>query len=91
MSSARSQPRSHSPHAADLFVESEMLFDRGDADFELEAFVDFALLELSQLGVETIYLRRKVGLDAVDLLSRRGCHLWSPYARRRGRAFRRVP
>jgi hypothetical protein len=51
----------------DLLVEAEVRFDRGDADFKLEAFVDFALLELGQLGVETIYLRRKVGLDAVDL------------------------
>jgi hypothetical protein len=48
--------------ADDLFVEAEMFFNRGDADFELEAFVDFALLELGQLGVK-----------AVDVVF--GCHL----------------
>jgi hypothetical protein len=40
---------------------------RCDADFELEAFVDFVLLELAQLGVEAIYLPSEVGLHAVDL------------------------
>jgi hypothetical protein len=44
-----------------------MFFDCGDADFKLEAFVDFVLLELGQLGVETINFSRKLGLDAVDL------------------------
>jgi hypothetical protein len=46
----------------DLLVEAEVLFDCGDADFELEAFVDFVLLELGQLGVE-----------AIDVVF--GCHL----------------
>jgi hypothetical protein len=32
-----------------------VLFDCGDADFELEAFVDFVLFEFGELGVETIY------------------------------------
>jgi hypothetical protein len=31
-----------------------MLFDRSHADFELEAFVDLALLELGQLGVQAL-------------------------------------
>src|SRR3984893_9770518 len=31
-----------------------MLFDVGDADFKLEALVDFILLELAQLGVQPI-------------------------------------
>jgi hypothetical protein len=50
----------------DSLVETEVLFDGGDADFELEAFVDFVLLELGQLGVEVINFSRKLGLDAVD-------------------------
>jgi hypothetical protein len=38
----------------DFLVEAEVFFDCGDADFELLAFVDFVLLELGQLGVETV-------------------------------------
>jgi hypothetical protein len=38
----------------DRFVEAEMLFDCGDADFKLEAFVDFVLLELGQLRGDRI-------------------------------------
>jgi hypothetical protein len=38
----------------DLLVEAEVLFDGGDADFELKAFVDFALFELGELGVEEV-------------------------------------
>ena len=44
-----------------------MLFNRGDADFELLALVDFALLELGQLRAEVVYFPRKVGLDALYL------------------------
>jgi hypothetical protein len=51
----------------ELFVEAEVLFDRGDADFELEAFVDFVLFELGQLGVDaaldstlSIFLSRRL-------------------------------
>jgi hypothetical protein len=51
----------------DLFVKAEMLFDGGNADFELEAFVDLAFLELGQLGVEAIDFTSEVGFDAVDL------------------------
>jgi hypothetical protein len=32
-----------------FLVEAEVFFDSGDADFELEPFVDFALLELVQV------------------------------------------
>jgi hypothetical protein len=39
-----------------------MLFDCGDADFELKAFVDFLLFELREFGVE-----------AIDVVF--GCHL----------------
>jgi hypothetical protein len=44
-----------------------MFFDCGDADFELKAFVDFVLLELGKLGIETFdvvfgrYLSAKIG------------------------------
>jgi hypothetical protein len=31
-----------------------VLLNRGDTDYELKAFVDFAFLELSQLGVDAI-------------------------------------
>jgi hypothetical protein len=41
-----------------------VLFDYGDADFKLEAFVDFVLLELGQLRVEAI----DVALVAILLL-----------------------
>ena len=34
-----------------------MLLDVGDADFKLEALVDFVLLELAQLGVKAIDFR----------------------------------
>jgi hypothetical protein len=51
----------------DLLVEAEVLFNRCDADFKLEAFVDFALLKLGQLGVEAIDFAGEVGLDAVNL------------------------
>jgi hypothetical protein len=44
-----------------------VLFNCGDADCELEALVDFVLLELGQFGVEAIYLPREVSLDAVNL------------------------
>jgi hypothetical protein len=51
----------------DLLVEADVLFNGSDADFKLEAFVDFVLLELGQLGVEAfdvvlvaISLRRSV-------------------------------
>ena len=48
----------------DLLVEAEVLFDRGDADFKLQALVYFVLLELGQLGVDAIYLPGQVGLYA---------------------------
>jgi predicted ATP-grasp superfamily ATP-dependent carboligase len=38
----------------DFLVDAEMLFDVGDADFKLEALVDFVLLELAHLGVKAI-------------------------------------
>jgi hypothetical protein len=44
-----------------------VFFDGCDADFELEAFVDFVLLELGQFGVEPIDFGGKVGLDVVHL------------------------
>jgi hypothetical protein len=31
-----------------------VLFDGGDADFELKAFVDFAHFELGEFGVEAV-------------------------------------
>jgi hypothetical protein len=40
----------------DLFAEAEVLLDGGDADFKLEAFVDLGLLELGQLGIDSIEL-----------------------------------
>ena len=43
---------------------SEMLLDMGDADFELEPLVDFAVFEFAQLGVDAIEL-------CVELLKRR--------------------
>ncbi len=51
----------------DLLVDAEVLFDRGDADFELQTLVDLMLLELGQLRVEPIDFGSKVGLDVVDL------------------------
>jgi hypothetical protein len=60
-----------------------MLFDVGDADFELEAFVDFVLLEFGELGVEAIDFcvelvdagvqAGDVVLEAKDVLL--GCHV----------------
>jgi hypothetical protein len=38
----------------DLLIETQVLFDCGDVDFKLKAFVDFSLLELGQLGVEAM-------------------------------------
>jgi hypothetical protein len=51
---------------SDLLVEAEVFFDRGDADFELLAFVDFVLLEFGELGVEAIYLCVKLVDAAIE-------------------------
>jgi hypothetical protein len=50
-----------------VFFCGWLLFDRSDADFKLEALVDFVLLKLGQPGVEAINFSCKLGLDAVDL------------------------
>jgi hypothetical protein len=47
-----------------LLIYAEMLLDMGDADFELEPLVDFAVFEFAQLGVFAIEL-------CVELLKRR--------------------
>jgi hypothetical protein len=44
-------------------LETELSFNRGDADFQLKALVNFGFLELGQLGVEAIDFAREVGLD----------------------------
>jgi hypothetical protein len=59
----RLQRRQRNNCSGDEFiVDTEVLFDCGDADFKLEAFVDLALLELAELGIE-----------AFDIVF--GCHL----------------
>jgi hypothetical protein len=48
-----------------------VLFDGCDADFELEAFVDFALLELGQLGVELFDAAIEARLDCGETYRQR--------------------
>jgi hypothetical protein len=50
-----------------LLVDPEVLLDRGDANFELEALVDFALLEFRQLRAQAINVADEGGLDAINL------------------------
>jgi hypothetical protein len=61
----RGQRKPYCRSGGNLLVDAEMLFDCGDADFELEALIYFALLKLGQLGVKAINFGGKVGLHAV--------------------------
>jgi hypothetical protein len=45
-----------------------MLFYGGDADFKLEAFVDLALLELGELGVELFDAAIEARLDCCEIV-----------------------
>ena len=50
----------------DFLVDAKMLLDVGDADFKLEALVDFVLLELAQLGVKAIDFRVELVDPAIE-------------------------
>jgi hypothetical protein len=54
---------------SDLFVEAEVLFDRADADFKLETFVDLMLFELGQLGADSIEFAVELVDTAVERVS----------------------
>jgi hypothetical protein len=56
----------------DLHVDAEVIFDRGDTDFELEALVDFVLLELGQLRVDAVNFCIELVDAAVEARFRRG-------------------
>jgi hypothetical protein len=58
----------------DLFVEAEVFFDRGDADFELEAFVEIGRevilddSEIARLVVETLRVIGERGFHVGDVV-----------------------